>query len=194
MVSGQYDIEQAGLPRGIKGRILGYLMGVFNAFEYNKTIPLLNLKPTDAVLEIGFGHGAGFLLLAKEVTQGQFYGIDHSEEMVTMALKRNRKLVRKGRLKLMLGEVEDLHYPPKSFDKIFSINCIYFWREVDLTFNLLKSCLRENGMLSVTVRKTNHPLKGSFTAEKLKQYFETAGFKSIKIFSDRKNIIVTGLS
>jgi ubiquinone/menaquinone biosynthesis C-methylase UbiE len=54
---------------------------------------LLDVRPTDRVLEIGFGPGLAIAELARRITRGRVYGIDHSAVMVRQAGKRNAAAV-----------------------------------------------------------------------------------------------------
>jgi ubiquinone/menaquinone biosynthesis C-methylase UbiE len=57
-------------------------------------VSLLDVQPTDRVLEIGFGPGLAIAELARRATRGHIYGIDHSEVMVRQASKRNAAAIR----------------------------------------------------------------------------------------------------
>ena len=60
------------------------------------TISLLNIKPDDRLLEIGFGPGFAIELVSKITSEGFVAGIDHSEVMVRQASKRNARAIREG--------------------------------------------------------------------------------------------------
>jgi len=55
-------------------------------------------RPTDRVLEIGFGPGLAIAELAGRAGRGRVYGIDHSDVMVHRASRRNRAAIRTLRL------------------------------------------------------------------------------------------------
>ncbi|MFI7439401.1 hypothetical protein [Nonomuraea indica] len=56
-------------------------------------VSLLDVQPTDRVLEIGFGPGFGpgvaIAEFADRATRGHVFGIDHSQAMVRQAARRN---------------------------------------------------------------------------------------------------------
>src|SRR6266511_3206911 len=71
-------------------------------------VSLLDVQPTDRVLEIGFGPGIAIAELAGRATRGQVYGIDHSEVMVQQASGRNAAAIRAHRVHLAHASVEQL--------------------------------------------------------------------------------------
>ena len=46
------------------------------------TIEKLNFKPTDYILEIGYGSGSSLKVVADQMTSGFIAGIDHSPIML----------------------------------------------------------------------------------------------------------------
>jgi ubiquinone/menaquinone biosynthesis C-methylase UbiE len=100
--------QQAGNPAGLLGRLFGWTMNVFNRADNRWTIDLLNLQPTDKLLEVGFGAGQAIEYAAEKITHGQIVGVDHSQTMLETAAKRNAAAIAEGRVKLQLGEVEAL--------------------------------------------------------------------------------------
>src|SRR4051812_2684160 len=84
--------------RGIAGRVVGWVMAHRNSnVERNRwVVSLLEVQPADRVLEIGFGPGVAITELAARATQGQVYGIDHSQVMVEQASRRNAAAIRAG--------------------------------------------------------------------------------------------------
>src|SRR5262249_62002579 len=78
-----------GRPQGVLGKLGGVIMARTNRAIAARAVELLNIQPSDRVLEGGFGPGVGIQLLAEKVTAGQGVGIDCSEEMVEPATGRN---------------------------------------------------------------------------------------------------------
>ncbi len=118
---------QPGKPTGVIGRIVGYLMDIYNREDNHWTVSLLEIGETSKVLEIGFGTGLAIADAAKITTHGYVYGIELSETMLKVAQKRNQSAVKSGRVNLQLGNVMALPFEDNYFDIVYSINCIYFW-------------------------------------------------------------------
>jgi len=101
-------------PKGIMGRIAGEVMVRQHRPETAWTLHLLDIQPTDTVLEVGFGAGQGIKLAAERVTSGRIRGIDLSEEMVRVATRRNASAIKAGRVALSQGSITALPFECKS--------------------------------------------------------------------------------
>ena len=179
------SLGQAGMPRGLIGRILGFIMSWHNAPDYKYTLELLNPGRDERILEVGFGPGASVEFLAKTHPSVQIAGIDHSEEMLRMASVRNRDVIQAGRMDLRVGSVANLPYDTSHFDKAFSINCIYFWENPVQGLIELNRVLKPGGTLAVTVRDKKRKAYQAFRPEKLAKMFREAGFTKIQVLNDR---------
>lgn len=134
-------------PRGLLGRLAGSIMAnrPSNIERNDWALSLLEITPTDRVLEIGFGPG---IAAAKAAAQAkEVVGIDHSPLMVEAATRRNRDLVNSGKLKLVLGSVTDVDQRCGLFEKIYSVNVVQFWKDPVETFARLRGLLKSGGLL-----------------------------------------------
>ena len=147
--------SQFGRPRGLLGRLAGYIMATrpSNIERNDWTLLLLRIEPADRVLEIGFGPG---IAAGKAATQAaEVVGIDRSALMVRQATSRNMELVKQRKLKLVLGSAEALDADLGMFDKIYSVNVVQFWKEPVLVFTKLGAMLRPGGVI-VTAYMPRH--------------------------------------
>lgn len=83
-------------------------------------INLLDIKPNDTVLEIGFGPGIAIGQMADLGLGRQICGIDYSPEMLQQATARNMEAIKSGRVDLRFGSVEHLPFRDNTFDKVFA--------------------------------------------------------------------------
>lgn len=173
--------QQAGLPSGYVGRLLGRIMVWHNRQDYAWTLQRLSVKPGERVIEIGFGPGIGVRMLARRDESIDITGIDHSQEMLLMAAKRNRKAISNGDVHLGVGSVMQLPFADNTFDKAMSINCIYFWDDPVHGLRELYHVLRSGGCLAVTVRDRNRPAYNRFNAEEMERMFKQAGFREVSV-------------
>src|SRR5918996_4943351 len=97
-------------PRGFAGRLAGWEMALrpSNRKRNVWAVSLLDVQPTDRVLEIGFGPGIAVRELSRRASQGLVVGIDHSEVMLRQAARRNAAAVGRGSVELRLGSADDL--------------------------------------------------------------------------------------
>lgn len=147
-------ISQFRQPTGVLGRLAGWEMATrsSNRRRNEWAVGLLDIAPTDRVLEVGFGPGIAIRAAARRATEGLIVGIDHSEVMVRAASQGNRN----GRVDLRLGTVEALPAFDESFDKILSVNSIMFWDDPVLRLAQLRELLRPGGVIAI-VRQPRGP-------------------------------------
>lgn len=146
-------VDQFGHPRGTAGYVAGWVMAhrPSNRQRNSWVVSLLDVQPTDRVLEIGFGPGVAIAELSRRVgPSGHVYGIDHSEVMLRQATKRNAAAIQGGRVTLALGTVEQL--PPAldgPFDAVFAVNALGFWRTPAERLEDLRGRLRHGGRIAI---------------------------------------------
>ncbi|HEU5313924.1 MAG TPA: class I SAM-dependent methyltransferase, partial [Candidatus Udaeobacter sp.] len=92
----------------------------------------LELQPADHVLEIGFGGG---ITLPALISRAPFLGaIDRSPDVVKWAKKKFSGSIKAGRAEFRDGSVEAIPFDAAAFDKVCTVNTIYFWRSLDAGF------------------------------------------------------------
>lgn len=137
-------VAQFARPTGFWGTIVGSIMAHRSSnLERNEwAISLLNLQPSDRVLEIGFGPGVTIQRMSEIVTDGVIWGIDHSEVMFRQASKRNERAIAAGRMRLVLTSVSQLPCFDDPFDKILAVNNFQFWDNKTDVLRRLREQLR----------------------------------------------------
>jgi ubiquinone/menaquinone biosynthesis C-methylase UbiE len=116
-----------GRPTGLLGRIGGLILARTNRKAAASAIALLDVRPGDRVLEIGFGPGVGIEILAQRVPPGMVAGVDPSAEMVSQATARNARAIRDGRVELHRASADRLPFAADAFDKVVAINSMQIW-------------------------------------------------------------------
>src|SRR4051794_13335670 len=123
-------VRQFGNPRGAIGNIAGWVMAhrSSNLARNRWAVSLLDVKPTDRVLEVGFGPGVAIAELSRRIGHGgQVYGVDRSEVMLRQASRRNAADIRAGKVTLVKASVEELPAVVDGpFDIILTVNSIGF--------------------------------------------------------------------
>lgn len=142
--------NQFAKPTGTMGWIAGKMMSMKNGHRSVWVFSLLDLKPTDRVLEIGFGSGTD---LARASQAAAFVaGVDHSDVMVKMASARNAQAIRDGRMEVKLGSAAQLPYPEKHFDRAYAINAAQFWKDSVKTLTEVGRVLKPGGWVVLAVQ------------------------------------------
>ncbi|WP_375776641.1 class I SAM-dependent methyltransferase [Bradyrhizobium sp. ma5] len=134
-------------PRGVFGRFVGGLMNRHNSRINRFALELLDVKSSDRVAEIGFGGGATLAPLldcAAHVT-----AVDRSQDVVAWATARYRNAIDAGRADFRIGEIEALPLESDQFDKVCSVNTVYFWRSLSIGASEIRRVLKADGVLAL---------------------------------------------
>jgi ubiquinone/menaquinone biosynthesis C-methylase UbiE len=177
---------QFGKPSGVLGHLAGLIMAKRSSnIERNEWgISLLNIQPSDHILEIGFGPGVAIQKMCDLVTDGVIYGIDHSELMVRKASDRNKKAILSGRVKLTLASVSEMPSLDHPIDKVIDINTFQFWNDPVSSLQKIKGMMNPNGIIAIVhqPRKPGATDQDSTDAgNRFSKYLEKAQFRNIRI-------------
>jgi len=138
-------------PHGLMGWLAGERMVRQHGPETAWTLSLLEIEPTDTVLEVGCGAGQGIKLAAEKACDGRVMGIDLSGMMVRVATRRNAQAVKAGRVVLAQGTITALPFADQSFDKVMTIHTCYFWPKPAGALSELSRVLKPGGRLIITL-------------------------------------------
>ena len=172
-------------PEGLFGRLVGVLMSRANRRLNDWTIGLLDIRPADHVLEVGFGPGLTIEKIAAMVPEGKVTGIDFSETMVRQARKRNAPAIEAGRVELHYGTISSLSYKADTFDKVLAVNVIYFLPDPISSLAELRRVMKPGGRIAVYVtakedvaklKVTQTPVFTLYNGEEVAQMLQEAGF------------------
>lgn len=175
---------QFSKPEGVLGKFVGKLMAVTGKEKNRWTISKLGLTEDDHVLEIGFGPGVAIEMAAQIVKKGKVVGVHYSPVMLKEATNRNKQAILDDRVKLIQADADELPQFDITFNKVFSINSIIFWKDPIKTLKTVKSMMDDGGMIAITV----HPYQKGDTEIMVKnfgqhivQYLTEAGFTDIQV-------------
>ena len=142
---------QAHRPRGVVGWANGWLFALrpSNRTRNVWAVKLLDVQPTDRVLEIGFGPGIAIAEFAARAVRGHVFGVDHSRAMVRQAARRNAAAIRAGRVHLAHASVERLPSFGDPLDAILAVNSLGFWPDPVERLGELRRLLRPGGRIAL---------------------------------------------
>ena len=138
---------QFGHPHGLWGNLAGRAMAITNYLPNRVSIDLLDVQPTDDVLELGFGPGRALRRLSGLAFAGSVTGIDRSSAMLTQARLHNRRAIADGRVSLLRGTFEALPLANSSIDKILAVNIAYFISPAGSALAEARRVLRDGGTI-----------------------------------------------
>jgi SAM-dependent methyltransferase len=131
------------LPDGWPGRLAGRFMLWTN--RQDELVDVLDLRPGQRVLEVGYGPGGLIRLLARRAERLQVIGVDPAAAMRDLASRTNRAAVRDGRVELRLGTADDTGLDDASVDRVVSVNNVGLWPDLDAGVRELHRVVRPGG-------------------------------------------------
>jgi ubiquinone/menaquinone biosynthesis C-methylase UbiE len=144
--------RQGRQPSGLFGALVGRIMSKETAPANDIAIALLNVTSGDRVLDVGTGHGAALATLGALNDPGSLDGLDFSPTALKIARKKNRHLLKSGRLHLTEGVSDDMPYGDQSFDKIMTMHTLYFWEDVAAHLQEIHRVLTPGGRFVIGFR------------------------------------------
>jgi arsenite methyltransferase len=178
--------QQLRRPSGMLGRLfMGTVLNHANARHIHHTINLLDLQVSDHVLDAGFGGGHSFRVMLPYLPHGWLAGVDIAPIMVRQAARQFAAVVRAGKLTLCLADIAHLPFRRGRFDKICTINTIYFWDDPIANLAELRRILAVGGQLVVAIEAPD-PLHAPgfmqygfahFAPDDLQRMLQQAGFQ-----------------
>ena len=152
----------------------------------------------DRCLEIGCGSG---MLLERVLAAGaaSAAGLDHSPDMLALAIERNRQAIADERLLLKLGDAARIPWPDRSFDAALSANMFFFVEESERVLAELSRVLVPGGRLVIATMPGPLPKPSLrcpwllppmgpalrvYTDDEMRAMFERAGFTDVSVRSE----------
>ena len=110
-------------------------------------VEILDVKPSDRVLEVGCGHGVAASLVCERLEDGHLTAIDRSPKMIEAAARRNAEHVEAGRAEFIVARLEELDLGERRFDKVFAVRVALFHREPERTRAIVERYLAPGGRI-----------------------------------------------
>jgi len=136
---------QLGKPTGLFGRLyMKRFLNEGNQRSNELALKHLGIRPSDRVLEIGFGGGWLIRQIAKLASPGKVVGLDHSKTMVEAARREFRN---ESNLEFLCGNAESLPFESGSFTHVGTVHTIYFWKDPKRVLEEIYRVLKPGGTL-----------------------------------------------
>ncbi len=177
-------------PSGLFGKIvMGDFLNQHNEKMNNLAVEMLELQPTDRVLDIGFGGGVTIEKMLNTIDTGKIYGVDFSEVMVEQGKHRFKDAIAAGKVSIEFADVQQLPFDDSTFDKICTVNTIYFWPDPLAGLQEIKRVLKSGGRLVIGIRSDDKMKDFPVTQynfilyapEAVKDLLSGAGFSGVSI-------------
>lgn len=183
--------QQLRYPSGWMGQILLLFLNRENATMNQLVVEHLELKPQQAILEMGFGGGDLFARLLNAKIELQIAGIDPSPTSIAMVKKRFRRPITLGQITLHQSSADAIPFTDNMFDAIATVNTLYFWSDVS---DVLKECrrvLKPGGKVAIAYTSkefledhflTQHGFQ-SYSDQELETFLVSLGFTQVRTVS-----------
>lgn len=181
-------------PQGEKGIEIGEMMNATNIGMTLESIKTLLIENDEHILEIGHGNAGHLKSILNKAKNVKYTGIDISETMHHEAKKLNKEF--ESQSDFVLYEGQKLPFEDKVFDKIFTVNTVYFWEESIDFLNEIYRVLKNSGTFVLTFGQRDFMEKLPFTQYNFKLYnndemeelISKSHFKRMKISEKEEEI------
>ena len=173
-------------PQGVLGRVGGRLMSLDRGLPA-WVLDILDVDPSDSVLEVGSGPGVGLELAAARAHEGRVVGVDPSETMLAMAHRRNRARIEVGRVELRLGTVDKLPFDDAAFDKAMTMNSLHLWPDPVAGLREVRRTLRTGGRIAVAITRFSYA-----SPDRFEQHLIDSGFADIRVYTGDQGTCALG--
>ncbi|TCD29719.1 class I SAM-dependent methyltransferase [Pedobacter psychrodurus] len=155
--------RQLGCPEGEHGIKTGEMMHANNIGMTTSAIDALDLQNNETLLEIGHGNGGHIAQLLSEAENLNYFGVDISATIIAEAEKINKDFIAEGKVHFELTDGNSLPFDSHKFDKIFTVNTIYFWANPGEYLNEIMRTLKPTGLLALCFADKNFMQNLPFT-------------------------------
>ncbi len=182
--------SQLSCPKNTEGIEVANNMHESNIRMTRSAIDALQLANGDLILEIGHGNCKHLPEILQKAERTSYYGLEISELMQKQAAEANIAAIQANRASFHLYNGQKIPFSENTFNKILTVNTIYFWENPEDFIKEIYRVLKPGGLFAISFADKNFMESLPFTAygfdlyskERLYSLAEIAGF-SIKDIS-----------
>jgi ubiquinone/menaquinone biosynthesis C-methylase UbiE len=193
-------------PTGWPGRLLLRAMNINHSKLTEWALSHTFIGTNDTILDVGCGGGSTVHKLARIAAQGRVYGIDASEESITVSKKTNRRSIKMGRVEIRHSSVSSLPFPDATFDLVTAVNTHNYWPGLVADMHEVLRVLKPGGKLMIAgggYKGGKHAARNEKFAElvniplhsvsELSEFFSMAGYADVQMFEEYDRGWICGL-
>lgn len=181
-------------PKGEKGIEISEMMNATNIGMTLESIRTLMIEDHEQILEIGHGNAGHVKHILGLAADLKYTGIDISETMHKEAKRLNQEFDQQ--VDFVLYEGKKLPFENGTFDKIFTVNTVYFWENPVEFLNGIYRVLKDEGTFVLTFGQRDFMEKLPFTAydftlynnNEMEELISKSHFKRMKISEKQEEI------
>lgn len=174
-------------PTGEKGIEMANMMHETNINMTHHSVQNLHIESGNTILELGHGNAGHVEFIFEQAKNLKYYGLEMSELMFQEARQINRNFVSQKQAFFSLYDGTEIPFQDSFFNKIFTVNTIYFWQEPEKLLSEIYRVLQPKGILCITFAEESFMKQLPFTkyefelysTEKAEKLIEKTAFKII---------------
>jgi len=174
-------------PTGEKGIEMGNMMNETNINMTRHSIQNLHIESGNTILELGHGNAGHVAFIFDQAENIKYYGLEMSELMFQEARQINRNFVSQKQAFFSIYDGTEIPFEDNLFNKVFTVNTIYFWQEPEKLLSEIYRVLQSKGILCITFAEESFMKQLPFTqfefelysTEKAEKLIEKTSFKII---------------
>ncbi|PHR33698.1 MAG: SAM-dependent methyltransferase [Fluviicola sp.] len=160
--------KQLRCPTGENGVEIANNMNVSNLSMTLASIELLKLKRNERILEIGHGNCGHLKFILEEAPELSYVGLEISETMQKEAKRINAN----HRADFLLYDGHTIPFDENSFNKVISVNTLYFWNDAIGFLKEIERVLQVDGVFILTFALKSFMQKLPFVKSEFNLYNE----------------------
>jgi arsenite methyltransferase len=199
----EFLLRQLARPHGWFAPVTAFLLNRSNRDQIHRAITALELAPQHQVLDIGFGGGTSFPMLLRACARGKVAGVDPADTMVTRARRIWSREITAMRLQIEQGSAGALPWDEASFDRVLTVNTLYFWEDLEAGLHEIRRVLAPGGVFLASVLPPETLTRWGYVAQGFRveaprfyaEALRAAGFDEVRVQETgdrRKSVVVRG--
>lgn len=137
-------------PSGDTGKEVALNMNQSNRGMIRESIALLSAIPGARILELGHGNGRHIGEWLQQEPGAVYTGLECSELMQAEAITCSEEEGFNERARFLYYDGSIIPFPDHEFDRILTVNTLYFWEDPEALLNELYRVLQKGGYCCIT--------------------------------------------
>ncbi|MBV7441516.1 class I SAM-dependent methyltransferase [Weeksellaceae bacterium TAE3-ERU29] len=161
---------QLKCPNGEKGLKVADNMFQTNTEMLVESLKYLDLQENQKILEIGHGNCKHLQSILSKAENLKYTGLDISDLMNQQAKENNKTEIENGQTEFIIYDGENIPFKENTFDKIVTVNTLYFFKAPINFFSQIAQILKPTGIFVLTFQEKSFLEKLAFTKYNFRLY------------------------